>query len=1059
MRVILTCLMIVLAGAAAFAQNITVRGMVKDANTGEGIPYASVQVKGTMTGTATDGDGSYTIVAPMNATLVFSSIGYVTQETAIDGRAVIDILMASETESLEETVVVAYGTAKKSSFTGSATAVKSESLNKRTVSNVSKAIEGLVAGVTSTAGSGQPGESASLHIRGYGSINASSTPLYVVDGIPYDGALSAINPNDIENLTVLKDASASALYGARGANGVVMITTKRGEAGFANVSFRAQFGLQSRSLQRYDMLSQNEFVEITWEALRNSSYYAGNTMDEAKDYASGALGAQVGGEFYNPYKNYTWDKVVDPATGKVRSDARPAWKEDWMDILTNSKAWRQEYQLGVTGGNERTKYNLSVGYLDDRGVLITTMFDRYSARAGVDHNVNRWMQVGANLNYSYTDSNSSQYSSTQTGNAWYTAQFMAPIYPVYLKDMNGNDVLDENGKKQYDYGNNPGVTSRPKASKFNVVGDLYENHYRTTADNVGVRSYAVFGGNDPVMGVFKGLSFSVNFGSDIRNRAITSYYNPYHGDGASVGGEVDKYATRTMSYTFNQILKYDRKFGRHHVLSQAGHEWYKYNYTYLYAERTGVYPGIYELNPATNVTDNASYSDDYRIESWFGRLNYDFADKYYVEATWRTDGSSRFFKDNRWGQFWSLGGSWRISEERFLQNASWIDNLTLRLSYGQLGNDSLSSYYAWQSFYNLTWPNAGNPGAVVTSLENKNVSWEKKSSWNAGIEGTFFNRFLNITAEFYHQTTTDMLLSFPMPLSTGFSGYNANVGSMRNIGFEGTLRFNWINKKDLRFSSTFMGFKNKNTVLALTDTDVITSGNQVIKVGMPIYTFYMPKSAGVDPETGKLLYWCYEYERDAEGNVMKDEKGVEIIKPGSEEKTDQSSKATASKYYLDSREPKFQGSFGSDFQWKGFDFSFLTTFSIGGLVYDSPYASSMEVAYAGDTWNRAILKRWRNPGDVTDVPAVLIGSGRIATDRWLIDASYFAIKSVQLGYTLPQKATSKIGLKQLRIFATGDNIRMFNKLNGMDPQYNFSGGTSWAYTPTRTFSLGLDINF
>lgn len=1059
MRVILTCLMIVLASAAAFAQNITVRGMVKDANTGEGIPYASVQVKGTITGTATDGDGFYTIVAPMNASLVFSSIGYVTQEAAIDGRSVIDILMASDTESLEETVVVAYGTAKKSSFTGSATAVKSESLNKRTVSNVSKAIEGLVAGVTSTAGSGQPGESASLHIRGYGSINASSTPLYVVDGIPYDGALSALNPNDIENLTILKDASASALYGARGANGVVMITTKRGEAGFANVSFRALFGLQSRSLQRYDMLSQDEFVEITWEALRNSSYYAGNTMDEAKTYASGALGAQVGGEFYNPYKNYTWDKVVDPATGKVRSDARPAWKEDWMDILTNSKAWRQEYQLGVTGGNERTKYNFSVGYLDDRGVLITTKFDRYSARAGVDHDVNRWMQLGANLSYSYTDSNSSQYSATQTGNAWYTAQFMAPIYPVYLKDMNGNDVLDENGKKQYDYGNNPGVTSRPKASKFNVVGDLYENMYRTTADNTGVRSYAVFGGSDPVMGVFKGLSLSVNFGADIRNRAITSYYNPYHGDGASVGGEVDKYATRTMSYTLNQILKYDRKFGSHHVLAQAGHEWYKYNYTYLYAERTGVYPGIYELNPATNVTDNASYSNDYRIESWFGRLNYDFADKYYLEATWRTDGSSRFFKDDRWGQFWSLGGSWRISEEPFLQNARWIDNLTLRLSYGQLGNDSLDSYYAWQSFYDLTWPNAGNPGAVVTSLENKNVSWEKKSSWNAGIEGTFFNRFLNITAEFYHQTTTDMLLSFPMPLSTGFSGYNDNVGSMRNIGFEGTVRFNWINKKDLRFSSTFMGFKNKNTVLALTDTDVITSGNQVIKVGMPIYTFYMPKSAGVDPETGKLLYWCYEYEKDDEGNVMKDDKGVEIIKPGSEEKTDQSSKATASKYYLESREPKFQGSFGSDFQWKGFDFSFLTTFSIGGLVYDSPYASSMEVAYAGDTWNRAILKRWRNPGDVTDVPAVLIGSGRIATDRWLIDASYFAIKSVQLGYTLPQKVSSKIGLKQLRIFATGDNIRMFNKLNGMDPQYNFSGGTSWAYTPTRTFSLGLDINF
>lgn len=1047
--------MLFVAGFLAYAQNIAVSGTVTDASTGEGIPFASIQVKGTMTGTSTDADGNYTLSVPKNAILLFSSIGYLNQEAAVEGRTVINILLAPDTESLEETVVVAYGTAKKSSFTGSATAIKSENLNKRTVSNVSKAIEGLVAGVTSTAGSGQPGESASLHIRGYGSINASSTPLYVVDGIPYDGALSAINPADIENLTVLKDASASALYGARGANGVVMITTKRGEEGYANVNFRAQFGLQSRSLPRYDMLSQNEFVEITWEALRNSSFYAGKTMEEAKTYASGALGAQVGGEFYNPYKNYTWDKVIDPATGLVRSDAKSAWNENWMDVLTNDKAWRQEYQLGVTGGNERTKYNLSVGYLDDRGVLITTHFDRYSARTGVDHNVNKWMQVGANLNYSYTDSNSSQYSSTQTGNAWYTAQFMAPIYPVYLKDDNGRDVLDENGERQYDYGTN----GRPKASKFNVVGDLYDNHYRTTADNAGIRSYANFGGNDPVMGALKGLTFSVNFGADIRNRAITSYYNPYHGDGASTGGSISKYATRTMSYTFNQILKYDRKFGAHHVLAQAGHEWYNYNYTYLYAERTGVYPGIYELNPATNVTDNGSYAYDYRIESWFGRLNYDFADKYYLEATWRTDGSSRFFRDNRWGQFWSVGGSWRVSEEQFLKNAVWIDNLTLRLSYGQLGNDDLSSYYAWQSFYNLTWPNAGNPGAIVTSLENKNVSWEKKSSWNAGIEGTFFNRFLNLTAEFYHQTTTDMLLSFPMPLSTGFSGYNANVGSMRNIGFETTLRFNWINRQDLRFSSTLMGYKNKNTVLALTDTDVITSGSQVIKVGMPIYTFYMPKSAGVDPETGKLLYWCYEYEKDANGNVKKDENGVEIIKAGSEEKTDDSSKATASKYYLGSREPKFQGSFGSDFQWKSFDFSFLTTFSIGGLVYDSPYASSMEVTYAGDTWNRDILKRWRNPGDNAEVPAVLIGGGRINTDRWLIDASYFAIKSIQLGYTLPQKWTRKAGLKSLRLFATGDNVCMFNKLPGMDPQYNFSGGTSWAYTPTRTFSLGLDINF
>ena len=396
LKVLFSCLSLVLALGTSLAQNITVKGKVTDA-TGEGVPFASIQVKGTMTGTAADGDGNYSIDVPKNATLVFSSIGYLNQEVAVEGRTVIDILLATDAEALEETVVVAYGTAKKSSFTGSASAVKSETLNKRTVSNVSKAIEGLVAGVTSTAGSGQPGESASLHIRGYGSINASSTPLYVVDGIPYDGALSAINPADIENLTVLKDASASALYGARGANGVVMITTKRGESGYANVNFKAQFGFQSRSLPRYDMLAQDEFVEITWEALRNSSYYAGNSMADAGAYASSALSAQLGGEFYNPYKNYTWETLVDPATGKIKPDAKAAWNEDWMDILTNHKAYRQDYQVGITGGTDKTRYNLSAGYLDDRGVLITTKFDRYSIRGGIDHNVTKWMQVGGKV--------------------------------------------------------------------------------------------------------------------------------------------------------------------------------------------------------------------------------------------------------------------------------------------------------------------------------------------------------------------------------------------------------------------------------------------------------------------------------------------------------------------------------------------------------------------------------------------------------------------------------------------------------------------------------------
>ncbi len=1034
-----------LAAVSLSAQNVKVTGTVTDASNGEPIPFASLMVKGTLNGTSTDANGEYIISVPSNGTLVFSSVGYTIQEVAVSGRTKINVALASDSEFLDETIVVAYGTAKKESFTGSAGTVKSEGLQKRTVANVTKALDGLVAGITTTSGSGQPGDGATIQIRGTGSINASSDPLYVVDGIPFAGTLSSINPNDIESLTVLKDASAAALYGARAANGVIMITTKRGSEGQSVVNFKATVGLQSRSLKSYDTVNQEEFVELSWEALKNNYIINGGYSPErAKALASAGLSAALGGEQYNPYKNYTWDTVIDPETGKLRADAVSAWNDNWMDVLTETKAIRQEYQLGVSGGSKRTKYAFSLGYLDDNGVLITTKFKRYSVRANVDHSANDWLKLGANASYAYTFQNSSQYSSTQTGNAWYTAQFMAPIYPVYLKDADGNNVLDEFGNKQYDYGE----SGRPKAANFNVVGDLYDNHYETLRDNSGVRTYAILGGDSDSMGIFKGLTLSTNFGADISNRNISSYYNPYHGDGKSTKGSITKYNTRTFSYTWNQILKYERTFDLVHVLGQVGHEYYNYQYKYLSAERTGVYPGIAELAPATNVTGNNSYSDVYRIESYFGRLAADYADKYYIEATWRTDGSSRFYKDNRWGQFWSLGGSWRVSQEAFLKNVSWVDNLTARLSYGELGNDSIGSYYAWQSFYDLTFANASNAGAIVSSLANPDVSWEKKGSWNAGIEATLFRKLVNLTLEYYNSTTSDMLLSFPMATSTGFNGYNANVGSMKNTGFEGTLKLNWLNKADVRASSTVMAYMNRNTVLKLTgESDTITSGAFVIKEGMPIYTFYVPKVAGVDPANGQLLY--YAYDSDDDGNMIE---GTEYV-------TSDKTAANKSKYYMGSREPKLQGSFGTDIQWKALDFSFLTTFSLGGKVWDSLYASSMETTYAGDTWNRHVLRRWQNPGDETDVPAVLSNSGRLSADRWLVDASYFAIKSVQLGFTLPANWTTRAGIKSLRLFASGDNIALFSKIQGLNPQYNITGGTSWAYTPTRTFSLGVDINF
>ena len=1024
--------------SVAFAQNLTVTGSVTDANTGQPVPFAGVHLKGTMNGVSTDENGDFSITVPSDGVLVFSCVGYQTTQVAVNGKFRLNVTMQSE--SLDEVVMVAYGTAKKSSFTGSATAVKSESLEKRTVSNVTKAIEGLVAGVTSTAGSGQPGESASIMIRGYGSINASSTPLYVVDGIPYDGSIAALNPNDIESLTVLKDASASALYGSRGANGVVMITTKRGESGFVNVNLKATAGISTRAYKPYDTVDQREFVELTYEALKNGYMFnSGYSMENAQAAAMKDLSAALGGEQYNPFKNYTWETVIDPATGKVRADAVSAYNESWLEEMTNKQAIRQEYLFGVNGGTDRTKYALSFGYLDENGILITTNFKRYNFRASVDQEVNDWMRAGMNTAYGYTTSNQQTISSgSYTSNAWYTAQFMAPIYPVYLKDENGNNVGG------YDYGEN----GRPKAANFNNIADLYDNKYGLSRDNTSARAYLTLGGDKSVMGIFRGLDFTTNFGIDVTNAASSGYYNPYHGDGAQTNGSVEKQNGRTMSWTWNQILKYDRTFAdKHHVLAQAGHEFYNYNYQYLSAERTGVYPGIDELAPTTNVTGNNSYRYDYRIESYFGRLAYDFADKYYFEGTWRTDGSSRFHKDYRWGQFWSAGASWRISEEGFMQNVDWIDNMTARVSYGQLGNDALDSYYAWQSFYNLTWANASNPGGLVTSLENTEVSWEKKGTLNAGIEATMFNRFLSFSAEYYQSKTHDMLLSYPLPLSTGFSGYNANIGSMSNKGFETTFNFNWVQKPNLSAKSTLMLYKNWNEVLALTKDDKITSGSQVIEVGKPIYTYYMPKNAGVDPATGAQLYWAYE--TDDDGNKVE----------GSDFITSNKTLATNSRYYLGSREPAIQGSFASDFRFGPVDFSFLTTFSVGGVTYDGLYSGLMEVTYTGDTWSKNVLRRWQKPGDVTDVPAVMINSGRLGTDKNLIDASYLAIKSVQLGYTLPSRWTKAVKIKSLRIFVNADNVAMFNHLNGLNVQYNFAGGTGYTYTPTRVTSCGIDINF
>ncbi|WP_308760607.1 TonB-dependent receptor [uncultured Bacteroides sp.] len=1048
LMLLLACLFVGIGLVTAQTQKVT--GVVISEEDGQPVIGASVLVKGTQIGAITGVDGDFTLPnVPSSAkTLVISYIGMQTQEVAIKPH--VRVIMHSDSELLDEVMVVAYGTAKKSSFTGSASTIDNKKLELRPITNVTKGLEGQSTGVLTTSGSGQPGESASVVIRGYGSINASKSPLYVVDGIPFDGSLSSINPSDIETMTVLKDASAGALYGARGANGVVMITTKKGKEGKTQVNWRSTVGWSSRAIKEYDMVDQKEFTQLTYEALRNGYVFnSGYSWSDAEAAARGRLGSTLGGELYNPFKNYAWDNIINPETGMVQADAQAVWNERWLDAVQRDNALRHEHQLSLNGGNEKTKYMFSLGYLNEDGILEATAFQRYSARANISSTVTEWFTANLNTSLAHSLQNFSDYDGTSTSNVWYSAQFVSPLFPMYVKDINGNNILGENGKPQLNYGED----GRPGSyNDYNPLGGLLDDKADVKNDVASLRSALTFGSDNDNFGVFKGLKLALNFGVDYRNQLQKAYMNMHHGNQATAGGLLMKYNTRMQSYTFNQLLTWNRSFGLHNFDVMAGHEFYAYKYEYMNAGKTNLVDGILELRPGTTLYSADSYTNNYRIESWLGRFNYNFDEKYYFSASLRTDGSSRFYKDNRWGTFWSVGGNWRISKEAFMEDVTWLNNLSLKVSYGQQGNDNIlnslgySDYYLWQSLYSLNWANSNQIGGMISSLENREVSWEKNANLNIGIEASLFDSRLSINAEYYNKKTTDMLLSYPMATSTGFNGYNANVGNMRNSGFEFEVKGTPIKTNDFTWELTWMGSTVKNKVLKLTaESPEIISGNYSIKEGNPLYTFYMAKSAGVDPATGAQLYWIYD--KDENGNITNERVSSDYAA------------AANSKYYLGSRIPDLYGSIGTNLSWKGIDLSVLATYSIGGKIYDSLYTGSMNNQYYNQTWNKHALRRWQKPGDVTDVPRVEVGGKYTVNDRFLVDASYFAIKNVTLGYTLPKSWLNKAKLNSVRVFGSVDNLALFTHLQGMDPQYNFTGQTNYSYTPNKTWSLGFEINF
>lgn len=1030
MRKFVLLIMIVLsAGALALAQNKRISGTVKGVD-GKPIAGATVLVEGTSIGTTTNAEGRFSVQAPADGTLVVSFIGYASKSVNIAGKTRLDIALKEDTHAIDDVIVVAYGTAKKESFTGSVAVVKGEELEHRKVSNVTKALDGLAPGVQVTSGSGQPGSGTTVAIRGFGSINASSTPLYVVDGIPYDGVISAINPDDIASISILKDASASVLYGARGANGVVLINTKKGNRNETNVELKINVGVSSRAIPRYETVGARDFMEIMYSAFYND--YGSNAVAQM---ASGSKRIFGSNEMYNPYDVPLAQLFT--ADGKVRDDAKLLWDEDWLDEVTDNAALRQEYGASVSGGNEKTQYMFSLGYLNEDGVLKTTNFERYSGRLNVETQAKPWFAAGMGANFARNSTNSSQTFASATSNVFFSAQMMAPIYPVYQRDPETGDYLrDANGRKQFDYG-----SSRPSGQQtnFNSIATLYDDKYAQTSYSLSARAHMDFMGISDHWS--EGLKFQLNFGTDYYNSQSMTYYNPFFGNAESVGGRIQKTNTTSLGYTFNQLLSYNRTFDRHNIDLLLGHEYYAYTTSDLSGHKTGLPGGgIYELDAAAVIVGTGSSTDEDRIESVFSRIGYSYDDKYYLSGSWRTDGSSRFARSTRWGNFWSVGASWRMSQEAFMRDISWLNNLTLKFSYGVQGNNSVGSYYAYQALYDTGSPNATLPGATINDVANEDLTWESNHNLNVGLEARLLDR-IDLSFEFYNRKTTDMLLSYPLASSSGFDSYYRNSGEMRNRGIEFAVTGRIFDRRDFQWSVTWMGSTVSNKVLKLTEDgkDIIGS-TQIIREGETLYSYYVARSAGVDPMTGEKMYWATD-------------------KDGNDYITKSTTVAQANRVIAGSRIPDLYGSLSTSLRWKNLDFSISTNYSIGGKNYDGVYYEFMSCYYTAQAKHKDMLRAWRKPGDVTDVPKYTIGETPIVTDDKLVDASYFSIKNITLGYTLPRRWTSKIGFKAARVSASVDNLCIFTHLKGMDPQYSLTGGTSYAYAPTRTVSFNLDLKF
>ena len=984
-----------------------VTGVVKDVM-GEPLIGANVVEKGRSTnGVITDFNGKFTLEVDESASLVVSYIGYLAQDIPTKGKGDFHIILKEDTNTLDEVVVTGYGDFKKATYTGSASVLTTEKLEALPVVSVGQMIESNIPGISVVAGtSSQPGAKTTLRVRGVASMNASTEPLYVLDGVPipsYDlsnftsmseaggmGFIETLNPADIESITVLKDAASASLYGAKGANGVVLITTKKGKEGKLRVNMAAKYGITDFAYTYRPLMGGEERRELIHEGLVNFQLDKGVSEQEAQQYA---------------------DANIDQYAKRL-----PQGYSDWESALFKT-GYQQDYNLSASAGNQNSSFIGSLGYTKQTGVSLNSEMERFTGRVDASNKYKK-VEFGMNASFSWTK-NVHLPEGKFYGSAIYASKVnLTPSTPIYNEDGTYASGYRENN------GYNP------------ILEAEVNDYYARTVRAMGTAKIAY--------NVWDNLKVSSVFTVDYSLTKDFFFQSPDGRDGATYQGRGRMQMTDRIRYTSQNNLTYSKTFGKHSVSAVTAFEVMKYDYEDLYAAKKTYGQDINtSLGNAADPIDADQKLQEDALMSYVASVNYSYDDKYYASFSFRRDGSSRLSPDTRWGNFWSLSASWRLSQERFMQPLkSVLSDLKLRASYGVNGNLP-SSYYGYQSTYTTGAFYSGKPSPWESTLGNEELTWEKNYALNLGLDIGLFSR-VNVSLDWYTRTTKDLLMSKQLNSISGFSSLLTNVGQMRNTGVELEVRSNNIKTKDFSWTTAFNLSHNKNKILKLADLPWFVDGRYVRKEGYPFNTIYLREYAGVGPETGSALY--YDNQQDENGNYTKNK----VTDPGQ-----------ASPIPLKDITPTISGGFMNTFNYKFIDLSFNLSYSFGGYSYDNASYILQDDGYSVIS-NKSTeqRRRWQKPGDITDVPRFVYGNkkgGNYNSSRAIHSTDHIRLKSLILGLNAPKAWLQKLGIGNARIYFSGTNLLTWAAYDQYDPE--MSGVVGFYTPPLKTYAFGLELKF